>query len=54
MLNICDAYDAMISNDSYRIPLTKEEAIKELIACSGSQCDALLIEIFISKVINDD
>lgn len=51
MLNICDAYDAMVSNDFYRAPLTQEEAILELEHSAGKQCDVLLIEIFIRKII---
>ena len=52
MLNICDAYDAMISNDSYRRPLNKKSAVEELLEHSGSQFDPLLIDIFIRKVIH--
>lgn len=52
MLNICDAYDAMISNDSYRRPLNKKKAVEELLSHAGSQFDPLLIDIFIRKVIH--
>lgn len=51
MLNICDAYDAMVSNMFYREPYSKEDALKELRACSGTQFDQLLLDIFITKVI---
>lgn len=51
MLNICDAYDAMTSNEFYRESRNKDEAIAELKLCSGTQFDPLLLEIFITKVI---
>jgi diguanylate cyclase (GGDEF)-like protein len=52
MLNICDAYDAMVSNDSYRKPLSRKMAVEELLNHSAIQFDPLLLEIFIRKVIH--
>lgn len=51
MLAICDAYDAMTSKRFYKATMTKDEAIEELLKCSGKQFDKLLLEIFINKVL---
>jgi len=51
MLNICDAYEAMINDRPYRKAYEEYEVIKELRRCSGTQFDNLLVEIFINKVI---
>jgi HD-GYP domain-containing protein (c-di-GMP phosphodiesterase class II) len=32
-----DAYDAMTSQRSYKLPITKGEAVEELRRCSGTQ-----------------
>ena len=44
---IADAYDAMISKRTYRDPLTKEEALAELVRCRGTQFDPELVDIFL-------
>ena len=41
----------MTHDRPYRKTLTKEEAVKELIECSGSQFDPKLVEVFVTKVI---
>lgn len=46
-LCIVDAFDAMITDRPYRKGLTVEEAIKELIRCSGTQFDPRLTDMFI-------
>ncbi len=48
---IADAYDAMTSYRSYKNTMPDEDAIKELIACKGTQFDPDLVDIFIDKVI---
>jgi diguanylate cyclase (GGDEF)-like protein/putative nucleotidyltransferase with HDIG domain len=48
IMAIADSYDAMISERGYkRRKLTKKEAIEELEACSGTQFDPELVNIFI-------
>ena len=48
IMAIADSYDAMISERGYKKrPLTEEEAIQELEACSGTQFDPELVEVFI-------
>lgn len=39
IIAVCDAYDAMTSARPYRATRTPEEAIRELISCSGRQFD---------------
>lgn len=51
IITIADAYDAMVSERSYRNPLTEEAALQELKINSGIQFDAELVKIFIEKVL---
>ncbi|QGT99757.1 hypothetical protein SYNTR_1164 [Candidatus Syntrophocurvum alkaliphilum] len=54
ILLIVDAYDAMTSDRPYRKALSKEEAVEELIRCSGTQFDPKLVKIFISIIKNQE
>ncbi len=47
ILAIVDAYDAMTSDRPYRKAMTREEALKELKKCSGTQFDPSLADRFI-------
>lgn len=48
IMAIADSYDAMTSERGYKKrPLTEEEAIRELEACSGKQFDPELVKLFI-------
>ena len=51
ILIVVDAYDAMTSERAYRKAMGKEDAIKELLACKGSQFPPNILDIFIEKVI---
>ncbi len=51
IVSIADAYDAMTSIRSYRKPLTREEAIKEIKRVSGTQFRPEVVEAFL-KVIS--
>jgi HD-GYP domain-containing protein (c-di-GMP phosphodiesterase class II) len=53
ILSVVDAYDAMTSQRPYNTTKTKEEAIKELIACSGRQFDPFVTELFVSILMNE-
>jgi len=53
IISIVDAYDVMISGRTYKKAVTKKEAIKELIRCSGTQFDPRLVDIFISTVLKE-
>jgi putative nucleotidyltransferase with HDIG domain len=47
MIAVADAYDVMTARDSYRAPISPEEAIAELRRASGSQLDPRFVELFI-------
>ncbi len=51
IIGIADAYDAMVSERSYKKSLTKKEAIQELNANAGTQFDAELVRVFVEKVL---
>ena len=51
VLTIADSFDAMTSKRSYtNLRKTYDEAVAELRACSGSQFDPALIEMFIEII----
>jgi HD-GYP domain-containing protein (c-di-GMP phosphodiesterase class II) len=47
IVSVIDAYDAMVSNRCYRKGLPHEEAIRRLLASSGSQFDRGVVQTFI-------
>jgi diguanylate cyclase (GGDEF)-like protein/PAS domain S-box-containing protein len=51
IIAIADAYDAMISERSYRSPMSEEAAIKELEKGMGTQFDPTITKVFIKKVL---
>lgn len=51
MITIIDAYDAMVSDRSYRNGVATELAIKELIRCKDIQFDPELVDMFIDKIL---
>ena len=52
IITLCDAYDAMTSERSYREKRSKKEAIQELIRCSGMMFDPNLVNIFVAAILN--
>lgn len=55
ILSIADSYDAMTSNRPYRFkPLSKEEAIEQLIKNKDTQFDSQIVDIFIKLLKMDD
>lgn len=50
ILSVAEAYDAMTSF-TYRPPLTKSEAVLELINNSGTQFDPVIVRAFVEKVL---
>ena len=51
IITVADAYDAMTSERSYRKGLDKEEAIKEMKRCSGTQFDPEIVDVFVNQVL---
>ena len=47
MISIADTYDVMTARDSYRKPVSQQEAIAELRRVSGAQLDGDLVEVFV-------
>jgi hypothetical protein len=47
MISVSDMYDVMTSRDTYRHPVSTEDAIAELRRVSGTQLDARFVELFI-------
>jgi len=54
IIAVADAYDAMTSKRSYRKERGREEAIKELIRCSGTQFDPEIVDVFVNQVLPSD
>lgn len=52
IVSVADAFDAMISNRSYRDGLDKDVAVSELIKKKGTQFDPFLVDVFI-ECLND-
>ena len=53
VIAVADAYDAMTHYRSYRNGMSKEEAIEELLRCSGSQFDPFVVDVFVNRVLID-
>jgi diguanylate cyclase (GGDEF)-like protein len=47
---IADAYDVMTNKRTYKKAMSKEDAIKELKRCAGTQFDPALVEKFIKNI----
>jgi putative nucleotidyltransferase with HDIG domain len=50
MISIGDVYDVMTSRDTYRHPVSTEDAIAELRRVSGTQLDERFVELFIGVI----
>ncbi|MBI4845474.1 MAG: response regulator [Candidatus Omnitrophica bacterium] len=50
ILAVCDAFKAMVSDRPYRKKLSREEALKELTRCAGTQFDPEVVKIFVENV----
>jgi HD-GYP domain-containing protein (c-di-GMP phosphodiesterase class II) len=47
IISVADSFDVMLSNRPYRKAMPKEEALKEIKRCSGTQFDPNLVEVFL-------
>ncbi|MBU1006214.1 MAG: HD domain-containing protein [Candidatus Omnitrophica bacterium] len=50
IIAIAEAYDSMVSPQSYKKPVSKETAISELMRCRDIQFDGTIVEVF-TKII---
>ena len=46
VVSVCDAFDAMTNDRSYRSAMSPEDAMRELQECTGSQFDPSVVEAF--------
>lgn len=55
IISVADAYDAMTSSRPYRkTPLTKEQAVDEMIRAKGTQFDEKVIDSFVNLLRDND
>ena len=54
IIAVVDAYDIMTNGRSYKKPLSKREAVIELIKSKGTQFDPEIVDTFIQKVLKID
>ena len=52
ILSVADCFDVMTARDSYRTPITIEEAVAELRRVAGTQLDGQFVEIFVDVVMS--
>ena len=50
IIAVVDAYDAMVTNRSYRSAVTPDEALEELRRCAGTQFDPSIVSAFIQML----
>ncbi|MFI5028285.1 MAG: HD-GYP domain-containing protein [Solirubrobacterales bacterium] len=54
IISVSDTYDVMTARDSYRTPMSSQDAIAELRRVAGKQLDAGFVEIFIELIEGND
>lgn len=54
IIEVADAFEAMISDRPYRKALSKEEAIAELKRCAGKQFDPKIVNIFLKVLAKEE
>ena len=50
IISVCDAFDAMTSDTSYKVAMPKEAALEEIRTCAGTQFDPQIAKVFIDLV----
>jgi len=50
IIAVADSYDAMTSYRAYKKALSEEDAINEIMRCSGTQFDPEIARVFVEKV----
>ncbi|HZO05769.1 MAG TPA: HD-GYP domain-containing protein, partial [Solirubrobacterales bacterium] len=54
IISVADTYDVMTARDSYRTPMSSQDAIEELRRVAGKQLDAKFVEVFIELLEGKD
>jgi putative nucleotidyltransferase with HDIG domain len=54
IIAIADTYDAMTARDSYRTPMSSDEAIEELRRLAGEKLDAYFVDVFVELLESRD
>jgi len=50
IVTLCDAFDAMTSNSSYKVAMSFEAAVEEVRSCTGTQFDPRVAKAFLDLV----
>ncbi len=53
ILSVCNVYDTLTARDSYRSPMTPQDAIAELRRVAGRQLDAEIVDAFVKLLERD-
>lgn len=53
IITVADSYDAMTSERSYKPAMSHEDAIVELLRCSGNHFDPKIVEVFVQMPITE-
>jgi len=53
VIAVCSVYDTLTARDSYRSPMTPQDAIAELRRVSGRQLDAEIVDAFVAMLERD-
>jgi HD-GYP domain-containing protein (c-di-GMP phosphodiesterase class II) len=53
IVSVCDAYEAMVSDRTYRSATPPEHARKELLRCAGAQFDPAVVHAFLDVIESD-
>jgi diguanylate cyclase (GGDEF)-like protein/PAS domain S-box-containing protein/putative nucleotidyltransferase with HDIG domain len=48
VIAVADSYDAMTSERSYKTAMSHEDAIREILKCSGTQFDPAIVDVFVN------
>lgn len=50
IIAVADAFDAMTTDRPYRKAMSREDALREIVRCAGSQFDTAIVEAFVKVV----
>jgi putative nucleotidyltransferase with HDIG domain len=54
MISVADVYDVITGRDTYRVPVSRPEAIAELRRVAGSQLETRFVELFIDILLREE